>query len=502
MVKNVKKKIKKTVCLVLTVALLSVSGCAVPFLHGEGEASVPSPDSVDIGFVPAGPESYDSADTAILTDRNEKENQVTFLNLDLGRKYTLSMDGTTRLYDKYGEAVSIEQIQKGDIVDITFLKSEKHLTSMQLSTQSWSYSDVAWYEINMLKGEVSIGEEIYKLTSNTQFLSQGREIESIDLNSADVLSFQGLGNQVLSVRVEKGHGYLRLTNDEKFVGGWIEVGESLIQRITDDMLLLVPEGSYRVNITNKGGGGIKNVEISRNEETVLDIGDLEIPEPQTGMVFFSLTPSDAQLYIDGEQVDASGPVTLEYGLHQMIVRAEGYQSITQYIRVAQESASYDIEMESAGAEIGEEESSTESDSGMQEPVTDYYKVYIDAPEKAEVYVDGHYVGISPCSFRKSEGTHVIILRREGYETRSYTVQIDNAEKDMSYSFADLLKYDSDADKSPAPGATASPTPAPGATASPTPTPVPDTSASPPPAAGQSPSPTPVSPPRPSADSGV
>ncbi len=480
MVKNVKKKIKKTVCLVVTAASLSVSGCAVPFLHGEGEASVPSPDSVDIGFVPAGPESYDSADTAILTDRNEKENQVTFLNLDLGRKYTLSMDGTTRLYDKYGEAVSIEQIQKGDIVDITFLKSEKHLTSMQLSTQSWSYSDVAWYEINMLKGEVSIGEEIYKLTSNTQFLSQGREIESIDLNSADVLSFQGLGNQVLSVRVEKGHGYLRLTNDEKFVGGWIEVGESLIQRITDDMLLLVPEGSYRVNITNKGGGGIKNVEISRNEETVLDIGDLEIPEPQTGMVFFSLTPSDAQLYIDGEQVDASGPVTLEYGLHQMIVRAEGYQSITQYIRVAQESASYDIEMESAGAEIGEEESSTENDSSMQEP------------EKVEVYLDGHYVGISPCSFRKSEGTHVIILRREGYETRSYTVQIDNAEKDMSYSFADLLKYDSDADKSPAPGATASPTP----------TPVPDTTASPPPAAGQSPSPTPVSPPRPSADSGV
>lgn len=241
--------------LALLAAVLSLTGCGVPFLKSGGAASDPSPQPVqiDTGFVAARPESYDSADTAILMDYNEKDNQVTFLNLDLGRRYTLSMDGTTRLYYKYGEAISMEQIQKGDIVDVTFLKSKKHLTTMQLSVRSWTYSDAAWYEIDTLRGEVSIGEESYKLTSNTQYLSEGRNIELIDLNGADVLSFQGIGNQVLSVKVERGHGFLRLANDEKFVGGWIEVGESLIQRITDDMLLLVPEGSYQVNITNKIG---------------------------------------------------------------------------------------------------------------------------------------------------------------------------------------------------------------------------------------------------------
>lgn len=71
-----------------------------------------------------GPESYDSADTAILVDQNAKENTLTFLNLELGRRYTLSMDGTTRMYDKYGQSMSLDQFAVGDIVDITFLKSK------------------------------------------------------------------------------------------------------------------------------------------------------------------------------------------------------------------------------------------------------------------------------------------------------------------------------------------------------------------------------------------
>ena len=66
-----------------------------------------------------------------------------------------------------------------------------------------------------------------------------------------------------------------------------------------------------------------------------------------------------------------------------------------------------------------------------------YAVHIDAPENVEVYLDGNYVGISPCSFKKTSGSHVITLRKSGYETRSYTVQVDEEEKDVSYSFVDL-----------------------------------------------------------------
>ncbi len=414
--------------------MLSLTACGAKRLWGNGSQAGPSPTPgrADTGFVVAGPDSYDSADTAVLVGKNEKEGTLTFLNLAMGKRYTLSADGTTRLYDKYGESLSMEQVEPGDVVDVTFLKSKKHLTTLQLSSQAWSYTDVERYEINTVRGEVSIGADTYKLTSNTQYLSEGRSIEVMDISTADVLSFQGIDSQVLSIRVERGHGYLRLVNDENFVGGWIEVGNKQIERISEDMLLVVPEGSYQVSVSNRGGGGAKDVVINRGEETVMDVGEFQIPEPQSGKVLFSLTPSTAELYIDGVKTDASLPVTLEYGLHQMIARAEGYHSITQYIRVSQESTGLNVVLDQV-----QEDDESKNSSSYTDTATGYYKVYIDAPEGAEVYLDGNYVGISPCSFRKVSGAHVIILRKQGYETRSYTIEVDDEDKDASYSFVDL-----------------------------------------------------------------
>lgn len=443
--KSIKKIMKTGLVMIVTQTSLIACNTAASGGHQEQqEAGViieeTAKERADTGFVLTGPDSFDSADTPIVVDINQEKGTVTFLNLEIGRRYTLSMDGTTHLYDKYGESISLGQIAKGDIVDVKFLKEQKHLTSMQLSPRSWSYDNVEKYEINAVRGEVTIGQEVYGLNENVQYLSGGRSIEEMELHPADILTFIGLDKEILCINVEKGHGYLRLTNDENFIGGWIEIGQYLIQQITEDMLLTVPEGSYQVNISHKGSGGVKSVVINRNEETTLDIGDLKVAEPKYGTILFSVTPSDAQVYIDGAQVDAAQPVSLQYGIHQLIARAEGYQSITRYLRVGAESAGIDVVLDPKDGEEEESTETVESSSGVSgsDALTDYYKVYIDAPEKVEVYLDGSYIGISPCSFRKTAGVHEITLRRNGYETRSYTIRVDEEEKDFSYSFVDLI----------------------------------------------------------------
>ncbi len=410
-------------------AILGLIAC-MPESAQESQSKETKPD---IGYEAPGPDSYDSADTAVVVKTDETAKTVTLLNLNRGREYTLSYDGTTGFADKYGESISLKQIAAGDIVDVTFLKDTKHLTNMMLSKQAWKNEEVARYEMNHAKGEVIIGEDVYTLTENTRYLSDGQPIEAMDINALDVLSFQGIDNQILSVSVDKGHGYLRLINDENFVGGWIEIGQLAIQRITEDMLLVVPEGSYQVTISHRGGGGVKDVVINRNEEASLDIGDLEVAEVQTGMVLFSLSPSDATLYVDGTQTDPSGPVTLEYGIHQLIVKADGYKSITQYIRVGQASAGVNVVLEKA-TDADEED----KDEEITDVSSNSYKVHIDSPEGAEVYLNGNYVGIAPCSFKKTAGAHVVTLRKSGYTTRSYTIQVDSEEKDISFSFTELV----------------------------------------------------------------
>lgn len=408
------------------------------------------------GFVPASPNSYDSADTAVLVKKDGEEGTVTLLNLDTSRTYTLTVEGTSNLYDKYGEAVSLEQIDVGDIVDVTFLRSKKRLNTMQLSPSAWVYATASRYEIDLKRGEVTIGEDVYKLTDETIYLSQNMRIEAMDINPVDVLTFKGIGSSILSVNVEQGHGYLRLKNEENFIDGYMEIGQSSYRRIEEDMLLTVPEGHYQIKVSKRGGGGIKEVTIRRGEETTLDIGDLEVPELQYGTIIFTLEPSSARLYIDGEKADPSAPVNLEYGIHQLIVKANGYQTMTTYIKVAQPSGGLDIALDEVDKDKENEE---EEDKDRLAK----YKVFVDAPENAEVYLDGNYVGIAPISFAKTEGSHIITLRRSGYETRSYTVSVDGEYKDITYSFAELVPGNS---TTPENGQIPAVTPAP--TAQPTP----------------------------------
>ena len=424
---------KRMGILALAAIMVLLTACS---MKPNDQAAQPTPPASQeaqpgTGFVPASPNSYDSADTAVLVKKDGEEGTVTLLNLDTSRTYTLTVEGTSNLYDKYGEAVSLEQIDVGDIVDVTFLRSKKRLNTMQLSPSAWVYATASRYEIDLKRGEVTIGEDVYKLTDETIYLSQNMRIQPMVINPLDVLTFKGIGSSILSVNVEQGHGYLRLKNEENFIDGYMEIGQSSYRRIEEDMLLTVPEGHYQIKVSKRGGGGIKEVTIRRGEETTLDIGDLEVPELQYGTIIFTLEPSSARLYIDGEKADPSAPVNLEYGIHQLIVKANGYQTMTTYIKVAQPSGGLDIALDEVDKDKENEE---EEDKDRLAK----YKVFVDAPENAEVYLDGNYVGIAPISFAKTEGSHIITLRRSGYETRSYTVSVDGEYKDITYSFAELV----------------------------------------------------------------
>lgn len=418
--KNKKQRIKAF--LLGISGLLLLSGCSQG-THSNPPTVVKEKDSIGVDFIVPGPDSYDSQDTAVLVKKNTEEGTITFLNLEKNRTYTLSVLGTTTIYDKYGEALALDQVKEGEVVDITFLKDKKRLNSLSLSPLAWSNEDISRYEINPTRKTITIGSEVFQLNDNTLFFSLGKQVELMDLNPVDHLTVKGMGSNVLSISVTKGHGYLRLKNDTQFEGGFIEIGSSIIHVITEDMLLTVPEGNYQVTISHSLGGGKKNVSITRNKEVELDIGDLQIEAPKEGMVIFSMSPSDATLYVDGDKVDTSTAVTLPYGIHQIIARADGYATLTSYIKVASESGGIDVTLDKLEQE--------------EEDHTNGYKMFVDGPEGVEVFLDGNYIGIAPISTKKTGGVHTITLRKPGYVTRSYTVNVDTDAKDINYAFAEL-----------------------------------------------------------------
>lgn len=441
-------------------------------------------EGVDMGFRIMEPGEYDSKDTAVVVQVLEDENKITFLNRIVHKNYTLTYDGTTTITDQYGGGLSAAQLMPGDIVDVCFQHIPKKCVSVMRSASAWEADVKNGFTMNQARGQISFNGELYTLAERMVLRSGGEEIELTDLNERDVLSVKGIENTIYSIIVEKGHGYLKLTGTEYFVDGFIEVGKEMVQRITGDMMLTVPEGEYTVSVQNGSHGGSKEAKIYRDEETVLDISDLKGEEVKSGNVFFTLTPVDANVYIDGEKIDTSAYVTLEYGVHQMIVKAAGYETISQYIKIGQENANLNVEMEPEGK--GAEEGDTQdgdldsgeadgdgmpesggiadgadmlgsggdtpdetdaADSGSASTLPDHtvvadsgtWYVKVNAPKDAEVYVDGNYIGLAPVSFPKKAGSHVISLRKNGYQTRSYTIQVDSEEKDMELSFSELVK---------------------------------------------------------------
>ena len=251
-----------------------------------------------------------------------------------------------------------------------------------------------------MKKEVTIGSDIYKLADGCFCYSGKEELMYQELNSVDVLTFHGIDSTVYSINVDKGHGYLRLSGHEYFVGGWIEIGTKFIWKVTDDMLLTVPEGTYNVVVSAEGTMVDRRVPIKKGLETVLDL-------PKEGMVLFSLNPADTTLYIDGEKADTSAAISLTYGLHQLMCTCEGYVTLTRYLSVGEENAGVSITLEKEktetkpdvsgntsvsgnGSDVSGNSStgssqgdvSGNSSSGPNVTMVSYYRVYINAPQSA------------------------------------------------------------------------------------------------------------------------
>ncbi len=443
-------RILQAAAVITTLAVL-ITGCTSQ-AYNIGMAKDKENNIVDTGFTVSTVGSYDSADTAVVMEVDQKNNCVIFMNMDTGRQYTLYYDGTTYVTDKYDGPMTISQIRAGDVVDVNFLKGKRQIANIKVSPSAWVYENIENYNLGGINKTASIGPNTYSLPDEAVVLSEGKRVEVMDVVAQDLVTIRGIDHKIYSINVERGHGYLRLRNEQALLGGWIEVGNTVIREITEDMLLVVPEGSYQVALSNGGVSSVKDIVIERDKETVLDVGDIEIVQNKTGKILFSVTPAGAAVSIDGKSTDISKAVELSYGIHQIHLEAEGYDSLTKYIQVGSEYAKISFALE----EKKEEEDSTVSENSLQvtEPKkketsdsvsdntitpTQSNRVYIDAPKNVEVYLDSNYVGVAPVSFKKTIGSHTISLRKSGYKTKSYTIYLYNDGEDVTYSFPDLEK---------------------------------------------------------------
>ena len=404
--------------------------------------------------------------TAVVTGIDLEANIISFKDCMSSEDFELIYHGGVSVLNTYGRDIGISGIGNGSVVDVFYYSDTNRIVSITLNDKATVLKGVTKFSADPENGTAKYKGTTCNMWEAVVAYDEGKLLNILEINTEDQVTLTFFAGKLVSVVVELGHGYVRLANQDTYVGGMVEIGYDVIVPVTSDMLVAVREGKYTLRIYNGNYSDSKPVEVKKGKEVTVDLTDIAIP---TGTVTFNITPADATLYVNGEEQDDFAYTNL-YGTYGIRVTREGYNTFNGSFKISQSVNTFDIELVAKEEET--EESTTEvttatttaavttettvttteatteattgttSETNTETPGTEGANttgntITVKGPVGAGVYVDGDYVGLAPVTFPKVVGTHTITLYKTGYLIKSYTITAaDNGEND-EHTFPEL-----------------------------------------------------------------
>ena len=307
-------------------------------------------------------ESTNEQEMYLISAVDQTEETLQLYRYANGMEYRYYYGTGTRFYDKYGNRTTIASFRQGLLITIGEVNDEGILTEATVSDQAWVYDNIQRFSVNTELQMLKIADSKYRYDETTHVFSGDMQVSMEDIRSGDTLSVVGIGKQILSVNIVNAQGTLKLVNTELFEGSFVQVGTRYFSKITPDMQIQIPEGTYEVSVANNGWGGSTEVTIVRGETTTVDLDKIKGEGPKSGKIQFVIDVEDAILMLDGKEVDYEKPVKLTYGLHKLSVYADGFDPWERNLYVNSPKSTIVIELK-------DEEDETEtitSDTGSQD----------------------------------------------------------------------------------------------------------------------------------------
>ena len=387
------------------------------------------------------------------------------------KETSFAYDLATSVKSVNNQELVMPELKLGSILNLYFRAETDMLAKVEVNKEAWDYQGVRNLVINEVLSKMQIGESNYMYDAGLTVISGKDNVSLSNIDTLkDTLEIRGIGEKILSIDITTGHGILDFAGYDDFLGGTIEVGYDVFDDITDNMKYVLREGQYKVIMKNGNLSVNKVVDIKRDRTEVLKLSDFTKEMDKSSKVTFNLSPSNAAIYIDGREVDANSKLTLNYGEYLVKVAAEGYTGFEKVVTISKPKTVMSIALALKKEKPQEED----EDDGMAEPSTNVEnvennlddledneisntpsedeedeetKVRTDStkiisfrkPEGATISFDGKVIGDAPCEMTKVTGEHDITLKKDGYETQTYTVDIDDDGEDVVFSFPEMVK---------------------------------------------------------------
>lgn len=296
---------------------------------------------------------------------------MTFLNIDTGRYEQYSYTDGTIFKDRHGSLISAASMVPGKVVTLTLRDKDLILEKVEQSADAWEMDDIGKFSYNEEDKIFTIGDTKYSYDEELQVFSGDAAIELSAVTGQDTLRIQGIDRKVLSVSVTTGHGVIQLVNTQALEGGWLSLNHKNYYKITENMQLEVPEGTYELTVAGNGYGGSTEVAVTKNEQTSVDVDSIKGEDPKYCTLTFAVDVAGALMYIDGSQVDYTQPLQLQYGIHSIQITADGYDTWSKRLYVNSPEAQIEIAL--SGDDTGSTETESTETAGNEENTTVEHK---------------------------------------------------------------------------------------------------------------------------------
>lgn len=382
----------------------------------------------------------------------------------------LSYTSGTDIVDKYDLPIVAGQLQAGDILEVEYETAGGVALRAAIAKDTWEYSYQTGLTVSTEREMLTVGGRNFMYSDALHVFNDGVAAELSYVSESDSVTVRGIGSEVYVILLEWGHGYLALSEAHDYIGGSILVNNRYMSQITEDMLLTLTEGTYRITVENDDLTATVEAKIVRDQTTVIDLTEYaRVPDP-VGQVAFKIQPAGAILWINGENTYYGEPVELAYGVYNIRVESGGYISYEGTLRVDSAATERSIVLPEAPADAenpGGEDSGSKDGTGMTDEgdngenaggdasssnnssdntsdnqtggdgaykTDDDHHIIIYSGDEVEIYLDGDYMGVTEdgkAEFEKYIGTFELELVR-GEETKSYIIQVDDDGEDFVF----------------------------------------------------------------------
>ncbi|MEY8391970.1 PEGA domain-containing protein [Lachnospiraceae bacterium 45-W7] len=303
----------------------------------------------------------------VVTGIDTDHQLLTLRDCETAKEKPYHYTGGTYIKNKYGDNLAIGQLSLGELVTIE--EKNETLTAVQISEETFSYDDLYNFTLDTEMKSLTVGAESYYFDENLLIYHENSKISVSEVSEQDTISMKGVGQHIYVIQVMTGHGTVVLENTELFQGGYITIGNILSRKITPQMRLEVPEGTYLLAVANNGYGGSRNITVEANRELKVNLDELKGEGPKVCQIQFKATPENAVVKLDGEQVQLGQTVSVTYGAHKLTAEAEGYTDWNKTLIVNSATAEISIELTSQEEEEKDETISTSGNDNNSNSTT-------------------------------------------------------------------------------------------------------------------------------------